>query len=118
MVTCSNHVIAGPDLHRARPLALSRFSQHLFAKYNFSSGPLAGTQARSQKLAMGGCLGGGAPSCRRPMGVCGRSPQLPEAGGQGEKPPAAGGMGVWERSPKRSKIFLFFCKNNLILEIV
>ena len=28
-----NHVIAGPDLHRAGPLALWRFSQHLFAKY-------------------------------------------------------------------------------------
>ena len=31
MFTSTNHVIAGPDLHRARPLALSRFSQHLFA---------------------------------------------------------------------------------------
>ena len=47
-----NHVIAGPDLHRARPLALWRFSQHLSAKYigenqkksyDFSSGTLAGT---------------------------------------------------------------------------
>ena len=26
--------------------------------YDFSSGPLAGTQARSQKFALGGCFGG------------------------------------------------------------
>ena len=52
MVTSTNHVIAGPDLHRARPLALWRFSQHLLANkgedqkksYSFSSGPLAGTE--------------------------------------------------------------------------
>ena len=53
MVTSTNHVIAGPDLHRAGPLALGKFSQHLSAKYcigevqkksyDFSSGPLAGT---------------------------------------------------------------------------
>ena len=53
MVTSANHVIAWPDLHRARPLALWRFSQHISAKYtvgedqkksyDFSSGPLAGT---------------------------------------------------------------------------
>ena len=48
-------------------------------------------QARSQKIAMGGLLGGsggGAPSRRRPMGVWGLSPQLPEAGGLGAEPPA------------------------------
>ena len=33
MVTPTIHVIVGPDLHRAGPLALWRFSQHLFAKY-------------------------------------------------------------------------------------
>ena len=53
MVTFTNHVIADPDLHRARPLALRRFSQHLFPKYtvvedqkksyDFRSGPVAGT---------------------------------------------------------------------------
>ena len=51
MVTSNNHVIARPDLHRARPLALWRFSQHLSANigedqkksYDFNSGPLAGT---------------------------------------------------------------------------
>ena len=51
MVTSTNHVIAGPDLHCTRPLALCRFSQHLLANigedqkksYGFSSGPLAGT---------------------------------------------------------------------------
>ena len=44
-------------------------------------------QARSQKFA---------------MGVWGRSPHLPEAGGLGAKPP------VLEN-------FVFFCKNNFIL---
>ena len=73
MVTSTNHVIAGPDLLRARPLALWRFSKHLSAKYtvedqkksyDFSSGSLAGTQARSKKFAMGGCFGdlGAGPS--------------------------------------------------------
>ena len=33
MVTPANHVIAGPNLHRAENLALGRFSQHLPAKY-------------------------------------------------------------------------------------
>ena len=48
MVTPTNHVIAGPDLHRAGPLALWRFSQHLYPNisedqkksYDFSEGPL------------------------------------------------------------------------------
>ena len=52
MVTSTNHIIAGPDLHHAGPLALRRFLQHLSAKYidedqkksyDFSSGLLAGT---------------------------------------------------------------------------
>ena len=33
LVTPTNRVFAGPDLHRAGPLALWRFSQHLSAKY-------------------------------------------------------------------------------------
>ena len=33
MVTPINHVIAGPDLHRAGPLAVWGFLQHLLAKY-------------------------------------------------------------------------------------
>ena len=36
MVTPTNHVIAEPNLHRARPLALLRFSQHLSAEYKYS----------------------------------------------------------------------------------
>ena len=52
---------------------------------------------------------------RRPMGVWGLSPQRPEAGGLGAKPPPAGETGVWGRSPQRSKILQFFCKNNFIL---
>ena len=52
MVTSTNHVIARPDLHRAGPLALGRFLQHLSAKYigedqkklcDFSSRPQACT---------------------------------------------------------------------------
>ena len=47
MVTCTNHVIAGPDLHR---LALERFCIIFLSNigedqknsYDFSSGPLAG----------------------------------------------------------------------------
>ena len=65
MVTSTNHVIAAPDLLCARPLALWRFS-HLSANigedqkksYDFSSGSLAGTQARSQNFAIGSCCGG------------------------------------------------------------
>ena len=33
MVTPTNHAIAGPDLHRAGPLAVWGFLQHLSAKY-------------------------------------------------------------------------------------
>ena len=40
----------------------------------------------------------------RPMGVWGRSLQLPEAGGLGAEPPAL-------------ENFAFFCKNSLILEL-
>ena len=51
MVTPTNRVIAGPDLHRAGPLALWRFSQRILPNidedqkksYDFSVGPLAGT---------------------------------------------------------------------------
>ena len=64
----------------------------------------------SQWGGLFGGSGGGAPSRRMPVGVWGRSPQLPEAGGLGAKPPAAGGTGVWGRSPQRSKILHFFAK--------
>ena len=33
MVTPTNHAIAGPDLHRAGPLVVWVFLQHLSAKY-------------------------------------------------------------------------------------
>ena len=33
MVTPTNHAIAGPDLHRAGPLAVWGFLQYLSAKY-------------------------------------------------------------------------------------
>ena len=64
----------------------------------------------SQWGGLFGGSGGEAPSRRRPMGVWVRSPQLPEAGGLGAKPPVAGGTGVWGRSPQRSKILHFFAK--------
>ena len=51
MVTPTNHVIAGPDLHRVVPLVLWRFLQHLLPNidedqkksYDFSAGPPTGT---------------------------------------------------------------------------
>ena len=64
----------------------------------------------SQWGGLFGGSGGGAPSRRRPVGVWGQSPQLPEAGGLGAKPPAARGTGVWGQSPQRSKILHFFAK--------
>ena len=50
MVTFTNHVIAGPDLHRARPrhfedfrnIFLPNIGDDLKKSYDFSSGPLAG----------------------------------------------------------------------------
>ena len=52
------------------------------------------TQARSQKLAMGGAV----------LGVWGRSPQPPEAnGGLGAKPPAAGGWGFGGKAPSHRR---------------
>ena len=95
---------------------LSGVGEHVF--YSFIThgnvyGVVGCLQARSQKFAMGGLFGGsggGAPNRRRPMGVWGRSSQLPEAGGLGAKPPAAGGTGVWGRSPQRSKILHFIAK--------
>ena len=60
----------------------------LRAEDAFSSNHSTQSQARSQKFAMGGgCFGG-----------------------LGAKPPAAGGTGVWGRSPQRSKILHFFAK--------
>ena len=83
-------------------------------------------QARGQKFAMGGLIWGSgdvAPSRRRPMGVWGRNPQLPEAsGGLGAKPLAAGGWGSggkassrWRHGgpgakPPALKNFAFFAK--------
>ena len=89
-----------------RNIFLPNIGEDQKKSYDFSSGSLAGTQARSQKFAMGAVLGvwGRAPHRRRPMGVRGRSPQLPEAWGLGAEPPAL-------------KIFAFSCKMNLILEL-
>ena len=80
MLTATNHVIAGPDLFRARPLALKMYFRNIFLpnigedqkkSFDFSSEPLAGTQARSWKFALGeGCFGG-----------LGAGSQSPEANG-------------------------------------
>ena len=53
-----------------RNIFLPNIGEDQKKSYDFSSGSLAGTQARSQKFAMGGCFGG-----------------------LGAKPPAAGGLG-------------------------
>ena len=46
------------------------------------------------------------------LGVWEQNPLLPEAGGLGAKLPAAGGTGVWGRSPPALKNFELFCKTN------
>ena len=63
-----------------------------------------------RKSQWGGCVwkcDGGAPSFRRPMGVWGRIPQLPEAGGLGVKPSEARSVGS---KPPALKNFAFFVK--------
>ena len=74
MVTATNHVIAGPDLFRARwqdfrNIFLPNIRKDQKKSYDFSSEPLAGTQTRSQKFA------------RAVLGVWGRGPLSPEANG-------------------------------------
>ena len=78
--------------------------EHFFPRILVETCAQMNTQARSQKFAMGGCLGGlgapppaaagqrgsgdEAPSCRR-LGVWGWSPQPPEARGSGGGAPSA-----------------------------
>ena len=90
-----------------RNIFLPNIGEDQKKSYNFSLGPLAGTQARSQKFATWGLFGGsrgGAPSHQRPMGVRGRSIQQPEACGLGAEPLAL-------------ENFAFFCKMKIILEL-
>ena len=54
-----------------RNIFLPNIGEDQIKSYDFSSEPLAGTQARSQKFAMG----------RAVLGVWGRGPQSPEANG-------------------------------------
>ena len=65
MVTPTNHVIAGLDLHCAGPLTLWGFSQDLSAKYrgrpkkksyDLSAGPQSGTAPHYGKSSPGKCI--------------------------------------------------------------
>ena len=83
-----------------RNIFLPNIGEDQKKSYNFSSGPLAGTKARSQKFAMGGLFGGR-----------GRAPQSPEAnGGLEAKPPAAGGWGFGGKAPSAQKFLIFLQK--------
>ena len=48
-----------------RNIFLPNIGEDQKKSYDFSSGPIAGTQARSQKFAMGGCFGGLGASLQR-----------------------------------------------------
>ena len=52
MVTSTNHVIAGPDLHRAEPLAFWGFLQDLSAKYSGRSKKVLGFERGSRQLVL------------------------------------------------------------------
>ena len=56
MFTPTNHVVAWPDLHRARPLALSGFSQDLPAKYRWRKRKVSPSE-RADPAPRGGILG-------------------------------------------------------------
>ena len=84
-----------------RNIFLPNIGEDQKKSFDFSSEPLAGTQARSQKFAMGkGCFGG-----------LGAGP--PVAGGQwglGAKPPAAGGWGYGGGASSARKFCIFLQK--------
>ena len=73
MVTSTNHVIAGRIYFALIPwhfgdfrnIFLPNVGEEQKKSYDFSSGTLAGTQARSQKFTMGGCFGGLGRSLQR-----------------------------------------------------
>ena len=50
MVTPTNHVIAGPNLHRAGPLALWGFSQDLPAKYRLRKKKVSPSECEAPAL--------------------------------------------------------------------
>ena len=83
-----------------RNIFLPNIGEDQKKSYDFSSGSLAGTQARIQKFAMGGMFwgsGGGAPSRWRPMGL-------------GGKAPAAGGLGSGGGASSAQNFCIFFAK--------
>ena len=52
MVTPTTHAIAGPDLHRAGPLAVWGFLQHFSAKYRGRPKKVLRFQHRAPKLVL------------------------------------------------------------------
>ena len=68
--------------------------------YDFSLGPLAGTQARSQKLAMWGLFWG---LWAGPLVTGGQW-------GLGDNAPSSRRLGVWGRNLQRSKFLHFLAK--------
>ena len=84
-----------------RNIFLPNIGEDQKKSYDFSLESLAGTQARSQKFAMGKGFFGG-------LGV-----GTPVAGGQwglGGEAPSFQRLGVWGLSLQRSKILHFFAK--------
>ena len=85
-----------------RKIFLPNIGEDQKKSYDFSSGSLTGTQARSQKFAMGAVLG-----------VWGRGSKSPEAnGGEGVKPPAAGDLGSGGGA-SNAQNFCIFLQNEL-----
>ena len=74
--------------------------EHFFSRILVETCAQMHTQARSQKFAIGGCLGG--------LGA-----EPPAAGGQqmsGGETPSCRRLEVWGLRPQRSKILHFFAK--------
>ena len=75
-----------------RKIFLPNIGEDQKKSYDFSSGSLAGTQARSQKFAMGGLFWGSG------------------SGGEGAKPPAAGDLGSGGGASSAQNFCIFFAK--------
>ena len=95
------YIALGPwHLGYFRNIFLPNIGEDQKKSFDFSSEPLAGTQARSQKFAMGMAVlvvWWQAPSRRRPMGVRGEAPSCRR-------------LGVWGRASSAQKFCIFFAK--------